>query len=519
MSFPGLSPVDDGHLAPGAAGEADDSSPAKRAIPQQVKVQIDVSDRYIEQSLTARNRLSVVMRDLLPELQRQFPDVDFHTKGAWTLAKEGGQALDRRESLADQEVFDGNRLILTEVFSDQVYKPLIEDPADAAAAYNVFRFPSFSVETARALGLIGMVIASIAFAAIDFLAWKDSSSALWWTPPVAIGAVATIAGAYAARSRWGSTQVAYTLVLASAPLLFMTGFTIVPPDGGADGRFTAANFFAGAVLTIAGLLVLGRTLRLGIATLTAIVGTAIFIGLASALYSFTELENPAVPAIIVIVALIICGWSAVPMALSLAQLRPANLQPPGEDLDRSEIDEAFHVDTFDDERTTELSRSSEDTVLERTASAANRFLTGIYIAVALTIVTAAIAAIEPGTHYIWGELIVAVLATITLFLRGRSMTDRVQGITFFVASGVLAIGTLAVMTAGAESNAGRLITVTLAAALIGLVGFAGLKLPSAKLIVPTAYKIEVLWMICVALTIPPAAWVTGLFRFLRELSF
>jgi hypothetical protein len=62
-----------------------------------------------------------------------------------------------------------------------------------------------------------------------------------------------------------------------------------------------------------------------------------------------------------------------------------------------------------------------------------------------------IVALRPGTHYYRGELAIAIIATLVLVLRGRSLTDRVQAVTFFVGGFILLAGFTLVVVTGSTS--------------------------------------------------------------------
>ncbi|KXO99434.1 hypothetical protein AXK61_16425 [Tsukamurella pseudospumae] len=519
MVFP-VSPV-------GPPGGPDGGAAPQSAVPEQVRVLVEVGENSVERSLVARRRLSVVMDSVIPGLATVFPDHDFSTAGAWTFAREGGTALSRDRTLVEEGVLDGDRLILAETFSNQTFRPLIESTADAIQEFCRQRFQRFGAGTARALGLIALVLAALVVSAEVLIAWWGRSSALWWFPVAGgVAAVAVVATVSADR-RWHAPQLAYTLQLLTVPLLFTAGFVLVPPDGGVDGAFTAANVLVGAVFAFAGSVILGRSTGLGAAALAALGTLAAVTAIASAVFVFTPLERPAVPAIGVISGLLLANW-AQGWALNLARVRPDPLPPPGEDIDRTELGAAYHVDTFEDESTTELARDDENVALEVASRTAAKLLTGFYIAVAVILVVSALTIVVPHHHYYWGGVAVAALVSVICTLRGRTLDDRVHATVFFVAGFVVAAGLAVTMLSSVESDIARVVVILVGGAVLVAFAAAGLALAdrtsadaggrgrplSARLMgrIELGEKLAIFAVVLVAL------WTTRLFAVMRELD-
>lgn len=505
----------------------ENAGPGRSAVPEQVRVLVEVGEHSVERSLLARRRLSVVMDSVIPGLEQIFPEHDFSTAGAWTFAREGGSPLARDASLAEAGVLDGDRLILAETFSAQTFRPLIESTADAIQEFCRQRFRRFESATARALGLLALVLGAAVVAALVLIAWSAHSSALWWFPVAASVSVAVVVAAVSADRQYRAPQVAYALQVAAVPVLFSAGFVLIPPDGGADGAFTAANLLTGSLFALLGVVVLGRASGLGAMVLAALGLTAAAAVVASALFAYTPLGRPAIPAMGVIGGLLLAnlaqGW-----ALMLARVRPDPLPPPGEDIDRSELDAAYHVDTFDDESTTELARAQENTGLERKARTAAKLLTGFYVAIGIILVVSALTVVVPGGHYFWGGVAVAALTSVICVLRGRTLDDRVHAVVFYVAGFLIAAGLAVELASAADSDPARLLVIVLGAGVLAGFGAGGLLLAdrvatdggghgrplSARLLgrIEAAEKLAIFAVVMLAL------WCTRLFAFLRELD-
>ncbi|GAB3134290.1 type VII secretion integral membrane protein EccD [Tsukamurella serpentis] len=514
-------------IASQASAGPEQSVAGRSAVPEQVRVLVEVGENSVERSLLARRRLSVVMDSVIPGLEQIFPDHDFSTTGAWTFAREGGTPLARDKSLADSGVLDGDRLILAETFSTQTFRPLIESTADAIQEFCRQRFHRFETSTARALGLIALVAAATVFAVLVLIAWHAQSSALWWFPVAAIASAAVAIAAVSADRQYRSRQVAYALQVAAAPVLFTAGFVLIPPDGGADGAFTAANVLTGAMFALIAMVVLGRASGLGAAVLAGLSLVAAAAVAASALLAYTPLERPAIPAIGVIAALLLANW-AQGWALLLARVRPDPLPPPGEDIDRAELDAAYHVDTFDDESTTELARSEEDTGLERKARTAAKLLTGFYVAIAGILTVSALTMPVPGNRYFWGAVVLAALVSVICVLRGRTLDDRVHACVFFVAGFVVAAGLAVELLLAVDTAPARLVVIVVGAAALVAFGAGALLLADRVSADPDARtrplsarmlgRIETGEKVAIFAVVMLALWSTRLFAFMRELD-
>ncbi|MGH3583090.1 MAG: EsaB/YukD family protein, partial [Mycobacterium sp.] len=180
-------PVDS--LPADPSGQPDSNTSAVAAVPEQIRVAIHVGNYNVDTSLAAHAPLSIVMEGLVPFLAETLRSeglaVDFTTTGVYTLAVEGGMPFARTLTLAEAGVLDGARLLLREVHSTEVFKPIIEDGSDALAEFNAVKFASFTGDTARVLGLVAVAGGAALTSALTIAAWWSTPSSLWWLPPSA----------------------------------------------------------------------------------------------------------------------------------------------------------------------------------------------------------------------------------------------------------------------------------------------------------------------------------------------
>ncbi len=504
------------------SGQPESSTTAVAAVPEQIRVAIHVGNYNVDTSLAAHAPLSIVMEGLVPfladTLRSEGLAVDFTTTGVYTLAVEGGMPFARTLSLAEAGVLDGARLLLREVHSTEVFKPIIEDGSDALAEFNAVKFASFTADTARVLGLIAIVGGAALTAALTIAAWWSTPSNVWWAPPAGALTLLAIIGAIVA-SRRSNRPVSYVAGIAAILLAFSLGWVVVPAYENTPGHWTAANVLAAAFTVAAVSLIVLWLSDIGISVHTAVVTLAVIGAAAAGVLTFTGFDMRQIGTVAVVVGMILVAL-APGMALSLAGVKPPSLPVPGEDLDRTELDEAaMVVEVFDDGndvRTVALS-DDEDAQLERRARVSNKYLTGLLVAAVVTIVAGAIVATEPATHYFWGEVAVAILSILILVLRGRSLPDRAHAVTFFVGAFILLVGFTLTIITGTSNMIAEISVVGGVALVTVLAALAGMMLPGRiKSPIPLR-RIEYLEFLANMAVAMLAFWIVGAFAFFRNL--
>ncbi|MBY6388911.1 type VII secretion integral membrane protein EccD [Rhodococcus erythropolis] len=504
------------------SGQPESATTAVAAVPEQIRVAIHVGNYNVDTSLAAHAPLSIVMEGLVPflsdTLRSEGLAVDFTTTGVYTLAVEGGMPFARTLSLAEAGVLDGARLLLREVHSTEVFKPIIEDGSDALAEFNAVKFASFTADTARVLGLIAIVGGAALTAALTIAAWWSTPSSLWWVPPSAALTLLSVVGAVVAARR-SAPAVSYVAGIAAVLLAFAVGWVAVPAYENTPGHWTAANVMAAAFTAAAvSLMVLWLT-NVGITVHTAAVTLAVAGAAAAGVLTFTEFDLRQIGTVAVVVGMIVVV-SAPGLSLLLAGVKPPSLPVPGEDIDRNELDEAaMMVEVFDDGndvRTVALS-DDEDTQLEGRSRVSNKYLTGLFAAAVIVIVTGAVVAVEPHTHYFWGEVAVAILSILVLVFRGRSLPDRVHAVTFFVGAFILLVGFTLTIITGTSNVVAEISVLGGVVAVAILAALAAMLLPGRKMSPITLRRIEYLEFVTNMAVAMLAFWIVGAFAFFRNL--
>jgi type VII secretion integral membrane protein EccD len=502
------------------------AKPAARvsAVPEQVRVDVFVGRYFVEVSVSTHQQLATMMPLLVPfladTLKEEGLEVDFDRSAIYSLAPEGGFPFPRTSTLAESGVVDGDVLILREIHSDEVFRPVVEDPADAMSEFNAAKYPAFSAQASHVLGLIALVAGSMLLAGLLLSAWWSTSSLVWWLPPATVLTLAAGTGAVVAQRR-GATGLSYALGLAALPVAFTMGWVSVPAYGGVHGHWTAAHISAAIFTLAAASLAVWWLTGVGHTVHTALIALAVAGAAAAAARTFTPFDSRQIAAVAVLVGALLIV-TAEPMALVMARVRPPTLPPPGEDIDRNELEEAgMTVEVFDDDtglRSVELSDTSEDTLLERAARLSHKYLTGLYIAAAIIVAVSAITVIRPGTHYFYGEVALAVITVLVLGLRARSLTaNRVWVVVFFLAAFVVAAGTALVAVLGTANPIAQISVIGGVAAAVVLSGLAALRLPGAKISELMTRRIENIEFLLIMVGPPLIVWITGAYSAIRNL--
>ncbi|MED5812658.1 type VII secretion integral membrane protein EccD [Mycolicibacterium sp. 050232] len=248
------------------------------------------------------------------------------TPRRWQLTHLGGPDLDESATLAQNDIHDGDLLILTE-FCD---RPTVQRPLPAALTID-------STDDAFPIGLRVTACLWACALGIVSLAWAGLGSAGWGRVAAAAAVAVTVTAVTASAPRQGlSTTVTAALSVAAAGFAAVLGFLVVP-SGPAP-----ANFFLAA--TAAGSLgvVLIRVTGCGRQVLIAVVTAAGALAVATGSAVLWPLATPALGAVVSAV-----GLGLLPLtprlSIALAGLTPAvpgqpDTEEPVAGDDRSDAD-------------------------------------------------------------------------------------------------------------------------------------------------------------------------------------
>jgi type VII secretion integral membrane protein EccD len=221
------------------------------------------ADRAVDLTLPARTYVG----QLLPPIADIVcGDLAAPLRG-WRLALIGGPPLDEAMTLEDQDIRDGDHLILTD-YAPAPAQWVIVDPAHVVAHVGEQK------DTCAALAIAGCVTIAIVSAA--GLIWSAATTA--GQPVIAAGlAVAFAVGAVAAQRIRSDSTMCVTASAIAVIFAIVAGFVAVPKGAPAAQTLLAASAGLSAAI------VLRRLIRCGTTALTAIgTASALIAGIAAA---------------------------------------------------------------------------------------------------------------------------------------------------------------------------------------------------------------------------------------------
>ncbi|MBE7193141.1 MAG: type VII secretion integral membrane protein EccD [Gordonia polyisoprenivorans] len=428
------------------------------------------------------------------------------TPGLWTLAALGRPGVDDTHSLDEVGFREGDVLSVrrvgehppTMLFDD------VEDEAVSNAAHLRTRMPEWGTARRRvaAFGVAG--IATIGLLVL-LLAGGN--------PPVYVPVAATafaagliIFSAYTARGLSDEYATGATVACA-LPLVFAGSLRLLP---GAVGSVTLPMAFGiTALISFLAFQISGvnRSLHATVITLT------VFLGVASVCWNLFDVTQRQVGAVLTVVAVI--AVSIAPrLTITLAKLPVPPVPTAGEPID--DIDTRGEPTVHGVDAVTSRSVPTADGLNER-IDRANAYLTGILVGSAITVVVGVYLSVDTSTgHFYWQATVFAALAAAVLCLRGRTHHDLRQAATM-VGLGLLAALTIvvkSVLLLEDWAEYGFLLTVGLGI----LVFAAGVVAPRFEFSPIARRYVELLEYLLIGLIIPFAAWIMGIYGWVRGLD-
>jgi type VII secretion integral membrane protein EccD len=433
---------------------------------------------------------------------------------AYELQRANGSRLDVRKTLDELGIEDGDTLVLGPADPGESFEPQFESLSSGLASIGRTLFAPVTAQTAMltALGILGMVILTTIALAIHTRihtdTWAIAAVLLTFGVSVALGAFAVW--------RWWPDQWQLSGGLGWLAIsLLAVGVGAAPP-----GALSAAHLFvaalAAAVLICGLLTVSGRYVTIGATavTLCAIGGLTA----AARMWQPVAAQRLGMSAL---VGLLVLLTVAPTIALWVARIRPPHFGSiTGRDIfrrvDGMPADAVAPVeDEIEEEPNPDV--TPRGAVIAVAARCANGVLTGICIAGAIALPAAVWATLIPGEPRSVGAATVAVLFVVIYLSRARAFADRRQAVA-------LVCGAAAAMCAGVAryvlSYSPDAFGPLLSGVLI-LVAFGGAGLAAALLVPVTRFTplvrmvAEWLELAAIVVALPLAAWVGGLFAWVR----
>lgn len=491
---------------------------AKVSFPAQCAVSVVCGEHLLSQvypaSIPVEAFIDSVVELLSDDLRRRGePGLD--PSVAYELQRANGARLDLARTLDDLGVEDGATLVLAEAAEGDSFEPQYESLSTALARIGKRLCEPVTAETAitTALAILGTVVLAIVGLALYIRAGAEPS----WVPAFVTGVLGLAIGV-GALSVWRWWPDRATLLSGLAWLvvpLIAVGFASAAP-----GAINASHLFIAALSTAAMAVGVTALTRRQVSLAACIVALCAIGGLVAA----TRIARP-VPAqwlgMCVLIGLLLLITIAPTMALWAARIRPPHFGSiTGRDLfrrnDGMPVDAVAPVDE-DPEGEPGGDTTPRGEVIAAAATRANSVLTGICVAAALTLPAAVWATLMPGRARSNAAAVLSGLFVLIFVSRARIFSDRRQAVPLVLGASAAFCAAVVryVMHFGGNSP-----TALLWGAIV-LVGFATAALAAALLVPVTRFtplvRVVTEWveLIAIVLALPLAAWVGGLFTWVR----
>ncbi|ETA66384.1 type VII secretion integral membrane protein EccD [Haloechinothrix halophila] len=435
----------------------------------------------------------VAVADILPlvvEMANERSADGGSSHGGWVLAKLGDAPLDPSRTLASLGVVDGDLLQLRKR-NENPPPPLFDDVVDAIAEAKPDNFRPWTPETAKRAGHIaGGLALAVAAVALFMGGTLWGGSGLTAAIVGGIGAIGAVAlGAVLAQAYNDPETGVVVAATGGLPLAFVSGFYTVP------GVSMTANLLLGSVWVVivaaASIMLIGHGISAFIAAATA--GTLGAVTFLFALFIDQPPAGFASAAAAVSLGLI----SALPRATLLLAKLPSPVVP-------SSAEELKQDSAFPDFG-----------IIERRTTVAHQYMTGLLVGCGAIVAISAVIASSSAT---WYGIALAVAATLALLLRARTYANGSQAIALLT-MGVLASAGIMIgwtMTADWSTRLIWIFTILIVMAAGALV--VGVIFPHQRFSPPLRRTVEIIEAICIAVVLPLALGVLGLYSELRSVG-
>ena len=489
----------------------------KVAFPSRCTVAVVYDAHLISQVYPAAVPIEVFIDDIIElfhaELKRRGfgglePGVEYE------LHKAHGVRLDVSKTLDELGVEDGATLVLVPAAAGDSFEPQYESLSTGLARIGEKLFPQVTVETAvhTALAILALVAAVTIGLALRSRAANDALTASTVTGAAGLAAVA---GAVAVRRWWPHrTDIFDCFGWLATPLL------AVSLAAGAPGRLGAPHLFIAALAAV--------VLACGLVSLTRRhldkVATGVTLGALGGAAAAARMWRP-IPAqwlgMCTLVALLFLLTMAPTIALWVARIRPPYFGSiTGRDLFRrstglpADAVEPVH-ENVDQEANSDTSPRGAQ--IGAAAVRANSVLTGICVGAGLALPVAVWATLIPGRPRSLAAAVLAGLFVAIFISRGRAFADKRQAVALVcgAASAVCAGVIKYVLHMPAESS-GPVLWAALALAGFGTAGLlVALLVPTTRFTPLVRMAAEWLEIVAIVAALPLAAWIGGLFTWVR----
>lgn len=494
---------------------------AKVSFPARCAVAVVCGEHLISQVYPASVPVEVFIDDIVEllndELKRR-GQAGLELGIGYELQRANGTRLDVTKTLDELGVEDGTTLVLAPAADGDSFEPQYESLSTGLARIGKKLFEPVTAATAAhtAIAILALVTAVVLAMTLRNRSADDSL-----IPSVVAGAMGLLtAGGAAAIARWWPSRgdLLSGFAWPAIPLL------AVGAGAAAPGGVGAAHVFITALAVV--------LLTCGLVAVTkrhvAVAATVITLCALAGAVALARMWQP-VPAqwlgMCTLVALLLLVTLAPTIALWAARIRPPHFGSiTGRDLFRRSdglpVDAVAPVE--EDAGDEESAEPNPDTTprgeeIAAAARRANSVLTGICAGIAAALPVAVWATLMPGRAKSSAAAVLAALFVVIFISRGRSFADRRQGVA-------LVCGAAAAVCAGVgkyvlhqpPSSGTAVLWGALALAVFAAAGLvAALLVPVTRFTPLVRMLVEWLELIAIVAALPLAAWIGGLFTWVR----
>jgi type VII secretion integral membrane protein EccD len=493
---------------------------AKVTFPARCTVAVVCGEHLVSQVYPASVPIEVFIDDvveLLNEELRRRGLTGLESSVGYELQRANGTRLDVTKTLDDLGVEDGATLVLVPAVVGDSFEPQYESLSTGLARVGKRLFAPVTAQTAAHVALTILALIAVTVLALA-LRNRMATDALAATIVTGTLGALTLGGT-AAVARWWPTRtdLASGFGWLTVPLLAVCAGAAAPGGLGAAHLFIAA--LTVIVLTCALTALTGRNLAVA-----AVVVTLCALG---GLTALTRMWRP-VPAqwlgMCALIVLLLLLTLASTIALWASRIRPPHFgSVTGRDLFRRSdglpIDAVAPVDegAEDDQAEPNPDNTPRGSEIAAAARRANSVLTGICIGAAVALPAAVWATLVPGGEKSTAAAILASLFVLIFISRARTFADRRQAVGLVCgAAAAVCLGVAKYVLSSPAESAAAVLWGALALALFGLAGLlAALLVPVTRFTPLVRMLAEWLELVAIVAALPLAAWIGGLFTWVR----
>lgn len=487
------------------------------AFPARCAVAVICGEHLISQVYPASVPVEVYLDDIV-----ELVNDDLKRRGAtpldsgvaYELQRANGTRLDATKTLDELGIEDGSTLVLVPAQRGESFEPQCESLSTGLARIGKSLFAPVTAQTARAtaLAILGMIAGTIVGLTVHTRLHTASSATA--AAAVALGVVLGF-GAFLVWRWWpGQAQLSSGLGWIGAPLL-ATGLAAAAP-GAVGGAHLFIGALALAVLTGG----IAAATRRTVSAASGVVTLCVIAGAVAAVRMWQPVAAQRL-GMCTLIGLLLLVTVAPTVALWVARIRPPHFGSiTGRDVfrrtDGMPVDAVAPVDD-EEEDDPPLDHTPRGLLIAEAARCANGVLTGICVAAAVALPVAVWFTVMPGRPKSGGAALLAMLFILIFISRGRAFADRRQAVA--LVCGASAAACAGVARYVLDFPAGSVAPLLAGSLLLAVFAAAGL---AAAILVPVTrftplVRVGAEWLELAAIVIalPLAAWVGGLFDWVR----